>query len=101
LNARLLSAQIAAENHPSRHHPPPEREIGTAKTDARGHRLTRARVGDGSTHDVDFVCPVPPRGNINTWLYLTRINRAGLGIEFREHQSWPTESSTKGKLAMP
>jgi hypothetical protein len=29
----------------------------------------------------DIVCPTPPGGNVNTWLYLTATNRSGLGVE--------------------
>lgn len=37
--------------------------------------------GHGTSFSCDFVCPVPPGGNVNTWLYLTATNRSGLGIE--------------------
>jgi hypothetical protein len=35
--------------------------------------------GLGTSISCDFVCPVPPGGNVNTWLYLTATNRSGLG----------------------
>jgi hypothetical protein len=37
--------------------------------------------GQGTSFACDFVCPSPPGGNVNTWLYLTATNRSGLGIE--------------------
>jgi hypothetical protein len=37
--------------------------------------------GLGTSFSCDFVCPVPPGGNIDTWLYLTATNRSGLGVE--------------------
>jgi hypothetical protein len=37
--------------------------------------------GLGTSMTCDFVCPVPPGGNVNTWLYLTATNRSGLGVE--------------------
>jgi hypothetical protein len=37
--------------------------------------------GHGTSWSCDFVCPSPPNGNVNTWLYLTGTNRAGLGVE--------------------
>ena len=29
----------------------------------------------------DIICPNPPGGNVNTWLYLTATNRSALGVE--------------------
>jgi hypothetical protein len=29
----------------------------------------------------DVICPNPPGGNVNTWLYLTATNRSSLGVE--------------------
>jgi hypothetical protein len=37
--------------------------------------------GHGTSFTCDFVCPSPPGGNVNTWLYLTATNRSGLGVE--------------------
>jgi len=37
--------------------------------------------GLGTSFGCDFVCPVPPGGNVETWLYLTATNRSGLGVE--------------------
>jgi hypothetical protein len=37
--------------------------------------------GHGTSMAFDVVCPTPPGGNVNTWLYLTATNRAGLGVE--------------------
>ncbi len=37
--------------------------------------------GHGTSFSDDVVCPVPPGGNVNTFLYLTATNRAGLGVE--------------------
>jgi hypothetical protein len=37
--------------------------------------------GHGTSFSCDFVCPAPPGGNVNTWLYLTATNRSGLGVE--------------------
>ena len=37
--------------------------------------------GLGTSFGCDFVCPAPPGGNVNTWLYLTATNRSGLGVE--------------------
>lgn len=37
--------------------------------------------GHGTSFAFDIVCPTPPGGNVNTWLYLTATNRSGLGIE--------------------
>jgi hypothetical protein len=37
--------------------------------------------GLGTSFSCDFVCPVPPGGNVDTWLYLTATNRSGLGVE--------------------
>jgi hypothetical protein len=28
-----------------------------------------------------IICPTPPGGNVNTWLYLTAMNRAAFGVE--------------------
>jgi len=35
----------------------------------------------GTSLYLDIVCPTAPGGNVNTWLYLTAMNRAGRGIE--------------------
>jgi hypothetical protein len=35
----------------------------------------------GTSIRCDFVCPTPPGGNVNTWLYLTATNRSGMGVE--------------------
>ena len=37
--------------------------------------------GDGTAVICNFVCPTPPGGNVNTFLYLTATNRSGLGVE--------------------
>ena len=37
--------------------------------------------GHGTSFACDYVCPSPPGGNVNTWLYLTATNRSGLGVE--------------------
>jgi hypothetical protein len=37
--------------------------------------------GRGTSLAFDIVCPTPPGGNVNTWLYLTAMNRAALGVE--------------------
>lgn len=37
--------------------------------------------GRGTSMAFDIVCPTPPGGNVNTWLYLTATNRSGLGVE--------------------
>ena len=37
--------------------------------------------GRGTSMAFDIVCPTPPGGNVNTWLYLTSTNRSGLGVE--------------------
>jgi hypothetical protein len=35
----------------------------------------------GTSLYFEIACPTRPGGNVNTWLYLTAMNRAGLGIE--------------------
>ncbi|HEX4837680.1 MAG TPA: hypothetical protein VFV03_04055 [Solirubrobacteraceae bacterium] len=35
----------------------------------------------GTSFYFEIVCPSPPGGNVNTWLYLTGMNRASRGIE--------------------
>jgi hypothetical protein len=37
--------------------------------------------GHGTSLAFDIVCPTPPGGNVNTFLYLTATNRSGLGVE--------------------
>lgn len=37
--------------------------------------------GHGTSLAFDIVCPTPPGGNVNTWLYLTATNRSGKGVE--------------------
>src|SRR5260221_4904667 len=37
--------------------------------------------GRGTSITFDIVCPIPPGGNVNTWLYLTATNRAAMGVE--------------------
>lgn len=37
--------------------------------------------GHGTSLTFDIVCPTPPGGNVNTFLYLTATNRSGLGVE--------------------
>lgn len=37
--------------------------------------------GRGTSLACDFVCPNPPGGNVNTWLYLTATNRSAMGVE--------------------
>jgi hypothetical protein len=37
--------------------------------------------GNGTSVSCDYICPTPPGGNVNTWLYLTTTNRSGLGVE--------------------
>jgi hypothetical protein len=37
--------------------------------------------GRGTSLAFEIVCPTPPGGNVNTWLYLTGMNRAALGVE--------------------
>lgn len=43
-----------------------------------GFRTLFAR---GTSFFYEIVCPTPPGGNINTWLYLTATNRASKGVE--------------------
>jgi hypothetical protein len=40
---------------------------------------TNFTTGTGICWDV--ICPNPPGGNVNTWLYLTATNRSALGVE--------------------
>ena len=40
---------------------------------------TNFTIGTGICWDI--VCPIPPGGNINTYLYLTATNRSSLGVE--------------------
>jgi hypothetical protein len=37
--------------------------------------------GQGTAICFDIVCPTPPGGNVNTWLYLTATNRSTMGVE--------------------
>jgi hypothetical protein len=37
--------------------------------------------GQGTSLICDYVCPSPPGGNVNTFLYLTASNRSGEGVE--------------------
>lgn len=37
--------------------------------------------GSGTSIYFNVVCPNPPEGNVDTFLYLTATNRAGLGVE--------------------
>jgi hypothetical protein len=37
--------------------------------------------GQGTALTFDIVCPTPPGGNINTWLYVTATNRSAMGVE--------------------
>jgi len=37
--------------------------------------------GRGTALTFDIICPTPPGGNINTYLYLTATNRSGMGVE--------------------
>jgi len=37
--------------------------------------------GQGTSVCFDIVCPTPPGGNVNTWLYLTATNRSAMGVE--------------------
>jgi len=37
--------------------------------------------GRGTSIAFDIVCPTPPGGNVNTYLYLTATNRSALGVE--------------------
>ena len=41
----------------------------------------KAAWGAGTSVTCEYVCPTPPGGNVNTWLYLTTTNRSGLGVE--------------------
>ena len=37
--------------------------------------------GHGTSFAFNIVCPTPPGGNVNTWLYLTATNRSAMGVE--------------------
>jgi hypothetical protein len=37
--------------------------------------------GRGTSFAFDIICPTPPGGNVNTWLYLTATNRSAMGVE--------------------
>jgi hypothetical protein len=41
----------------------------------------KSAFAGGTSLYFEIVCPTPPGGNVNTWLYLTGMNRAGRGIE--------------------
>jgi hypothetical protein len=41
----------------------------------------KSAFAQGTSFYFDIVCPTSPGGNVNTWLYLTGMNRAGRGIE--------------------
>lgn len=41
----------------------------------------KAAWGRGTSFACDFACPTPPGGNVTEWLYLTAMNRAGMGVE--------------------
>jgi len=37
--------------------------------------------GNGTSLVFDIICPTPPGGNVNTFLYLTATNRSAMGVE--------------------
>jgi hypothetical protein len=41
----------------------------------------KSAFAQGTSLYFEIVCPTSPGGNVNTWLYLTGMNRAGRGIE--------------------
>jgi hypothetical protein len=41
----------------------------------------KAAFASGTSLAWDIICPAAPGGNVNTWLYLTAMNRAAMGIE--------------------
>ena len=41
----------------------------------------RASFSGGTAMYYEIVCPLQPGGNVNTWLYLTTMNRAQRGVE--------------------
>jgi hypothetical protein len=41
----------------------------------------KSGFAQGTSIYFEIVCPTSPGGNVNTWLYLTGMNRAGRGIE--------------------
>jgi hypothetical protein len=41
----------------------------------------KSGFAQGTSLYLDIACPTQPGGNVNTWLYLTAMNRAGRGIE--------------------
>ena len=41
----------------------------------------RASFSGGTCFYYEIVCPLQPGGNVNTWLYLTAMNRAQRGVE--------------------
>lgn len=45
------------------------------------HTPFRTAFTQGTSLSWDVVCPNPPGGNVNTWLYVTAMNRADKGIE--------------------
>jgi hypothetical protein len=44
----------------------------------------------------EIICPQPPGGNVNTWLYLTAMNRAAKGLE--AFISYKDQSDTRFKV---
>ena len=41
----------------------------------------RSAFARGTSLYYEIVCPTQPGGNVNTWLYLTGMNRAQRGVE--------------------
>lgn len=41
----------------------------------------KSAFAQGTSLYFEIVCPTSPGGNVNTWLYLTGMNRAGLSVE--------------------
>jgi hypothetical protein len=102
-------AFLAGRMHMLRTHPGlsvPEREAAAARLTSRLSRAFKAApgkvtpptpggVGYGMFYDAPFktnfttgtslyweiICPNPPGGNVNTYLYLTATNRSAMGVE--------------------
>ena len=56
----------------------------------------KSAFAQGTSLYFEIVCPTTPGGNINTWFYLTGMNRAGRGIE--AFVSYNGQSQTRFKV---
>jgi hypothetical protein len=83
---QLAQRQAAVATLAARLKRPPARRVAAPVPGGVGYGMFydpgfKSNFATGTAIYWEIICPTPPGGNVNTWLYLTATNRAAKGVE--------------------